>query len=137
MVDRTKRMNLEEDNDSPQNMSALHEQDDPEVDAEEVLPEDPEEYEYLTQEDLLRHEPDAPEYTDMTKYPKMPEDDDENHERFTTGTTGPMAEEYWNPEVTGLEDNEPSSTLRNQMTSEEVYDWLQEPSDQVVVDRYD
>ena len=51
--------------------------------------------------------------------------------------SGPIAKEYWNPEMTGLEDSKPSSTMHNQMTSAEVAEWLQEPSDQVVFDRYD
>ena len=50
---------------------------------------------------------------------------------------GPTAEEYWNPKMTGLEDNEPSSMMHDQMTSAEVSEWLQEPSDQVVFDWYD
>ena len=67
----------------------------------------------------------------------MPEDRIEDHNWPTTGMAGPIAKEYWNPEMTRLEDNEPSSTLHDQMTLEEVYEWLQEPSDQVMFNRYD
>ena len=74
---------------------------------------------------------------DATKNPKIPKGVDEEYNWPTNGMAGPIAEEYWNPEMTGLEDNEPSSTMHNQMTSAEVTEWLQEPSDQVMFDRYD
>ena len=76
------------------------------------------------EEDLQSHESNAPEYTDMAKNPKNPNNEEEEYNWPSTGMTGPTAEEYWNPEVTGLEDNDPSSTLHDQMTSEEVYEWL-------------
>ena len=89
------------------------------------------------EKDLYGQESDAPEYPDATEYTKMPEDKTEDHDWPTTGMAGPTAEEYWNPEMTGLEDNEPSSMMHDQMTSAEVAEWLQEPSDQVVFDWYD
>ena len=88
------------------------------------------------EEDLYGQESDAPEYPDMTEYPEMSERSDNEYDWPTTGMAGPIAEEYWNPEMTGLEDNEPSSTMHDQMTSAEVAEWLQEPSDQVMFDRY-
>ena len=85
------------------------------------------------EEDLYSQESDAPEYPDATENPERV---DEEYDWPTNGMAGPIAEEYWNPEMTGLEDNEPSSMMHDQMTSEEVAEWLQEPSDQVVFDRY-
>ena len=87
-------------------------------------------------EDLYGCKSDAPEHPDATKDPEMPEGGDEEYNWPTTGMAGPIAKEYWNPEMTGWEDNEPSSTMHDQMTSAEVAKWLQEPSDQVVFDRY-
>ena len=75
--------------------------------------------------------------SDVTENPEIPEKVDEEYDWPTNGMAGPAAEEYWNPEMTGLEDNEPSSTLHDQMTTEEVYEWLYEPSEQVVIDWYD
>ena len=47
------------------------------------------------------------------------------------------ANEGWNPKMTGL-DNINSYNLRcNQMTSEEVLEWLEEPSDQPTFEWYD
>ena len=88
-------------------------------------------------EDLYGQESDAPKYPDMTENPEMPEGVDEEYDWPTTGTAGLIAEEYWNSEMTGLENNKPSSMMHDQMTSTEVAEWLQEPSDQVVFDRYD
>ena len=89
------------------------------------------------EEDPYDHEPDAPEYPNATEDTKIPEDEEEEYGWPTTGMAGLIADKYWNPEMTGWEDNEPSSTMHNQMTSEEVYKWLQEPSDQVMFDQYD
>ena len=90
-----------------------------------------------TEEDLYGQESDAPEYPDATEDPEIPKGVDEKYNWPTNGMAGLTADEYWNPEMTGLKDNEPSSTMHNQMTSAEVTEWLQEPSDQVVFDRYD
>ena len=73
----------------------------------------------------------------MTENPEIPEDEDDEYDWPTTRMAGLIANKYWNLKMTGLEDNEPSSMLHDQMTSEEVYEWLQEPSDQVMFDRYD
>ena len=89
------------------------------------------------EEDPYSQESDAPEYPDATEYTEMPEDKTRDHNWPTTGMAGPTAKEYWNPEMTRLEDNEPSSTMHDQMTSAEVTEWLQEPSGQVVFDQYD
>ena len=89
------------------------------------------------EEDPHGYKPDAPEYPDATEDPKMTEGMNEEYDWPTNGMAGPTAKEYWNPEMTGLEDNEPSSTMHDQMTSAEVTKWLQEPSDQVMFDRYD
>ena len=88
-------------------------------------------------EDPYDHEPDVPKYPDTTKDTKIPEDEEEEYSWPTTRMASPIADEYWNPKMTRLEDNEPSSTMHDQMTSEEVYKWLQEPSDQVMFDWYD
>ena len=88
-------------------------------------------------EDLYGHDSDMPEYPDTTKDPEMPKNEDEEYDWPTTGMAGPIAKEYWNPEMTRLEDNEPSSMMHDQMTSAEVSEWLQEPSDQVMFDQYD
>ena len=88
------------------------------------------------EEDPYGQESDAPEYPDATEYPEIPKRSDNEYDWPTNGMAGPTAEEYWNPEMTGLEDNKPSSTMHDQMTSAEVIKWLQEPSDQVVFDRY-
>ena len=88
-------------------------------------------------EEPYSYESDAPEHPDATENPEMPEGGDEEYSWPTNGMAGPTAEEYWNPEMTGLEDSKPSSTMHNQMTSAEVAEWLQEPSDQVVFDWYD
>ena len=85
-----------------------------------------------TEEDPHSNEANAPKYPDATEEPEIPESYNESYEWPTTGMAGPIAEEHWNSEMTGLENNDPSSTLHDQMTSEEVYEWLQEPSDQVV-----
>ena len=89
------------------------------------------------EEDPYGQESDAPEYPDVTEYTEMPEDKTRDHDWPTTGMAGPTAKEYWNPEMTGFEDNKPSSTMHDQMTLAEVTEWLQEPSDQVVFERYD
>ena len=89
------------------------------------------------EEDPYGQESDVPEYPNTTKYTEMPEDRIEDYDWPTTGMAGLTAEEYWNPEITRLEDNEPSSMMRDQMTLAEVTEWLQEPSDQVMFDRYD
>ena len=87
-------------------------------------------------EDLYGHNSDMPKYADAAEYPEIPENEEEDYDWPTTGMAGLIAEEYWNPKMTRLEDNKPSSMLHDQMTSEEVYEWLQEPSDQVVFDQY-
>ena len=89
------------------------------------------------EEDLYGQESDVPEYPNATENPEIPERVDEEYNWPTNGMAGLTAEEYWNPEMTGLEDNEPSSMMHDQMTSAEVTEWLQEPSDQVVFDWYD
>ena len=88
-------------------------------------------------EDPYDHDSDVPKYPDVTEDPEIPKSEDNEYNWPTNGMAGPVAKEYWNPKMTRLEDNEPSSTLHNQMTLEEVHEWLQEPSDQVVFDRYD
>ena len=88
-------------------------------------------------EDPYSHESDALKYPDMTEDPEMPEEECKEYDWPTTGMASLIAEEYWNPKKTGLEDNEHSSMLHDQMTLAEVSEWLQEPSDQVVFDRYD
>ena len=72
------------------------------------------------EEDLYGYKSDAPKHPDTTENPKMPEGVDEEYDWPTNRMAGPIAEEYWNPEMTGLEDNEPSSTMHDQMTSAEV-----------------
>ena len=114
-----------------------YEQENLHINTKEVLTEDPERIDQEGEEDLPGYKPDAPEYTDTTEDPEMSEHHEELHGWPTTRMARPIAEEYWNPEMNGLEDNDHSSTLHDQMTSEEVYEWLQEPSDQVVFDRYD
>ena len=89
------------------------------------------------EEDPYSQESDAPEYPDATEYPEIPERSDNKYDWPTTGMASPIAKEYWNPKMTGLEDNEPSSMMHDQMTLAEVTKWLQEPSDQVVFDWYD
>ena len=89
------------------------------------------------EEDLYGYESNAPKYPDVTEEPEMTEGVDEEYDWPTTRMAGLAADKYWNPKMTGLEDNEPSSTMHDQMTSAEVTEWLQEPSDQVVFDRYD
>ena len=89
------------------------------------------------EEDLYSYDSDTPEHPDTTENPEMPERGDNKYDWPTTGMAGPTAKEYWNPEMTGLEDNKPSSTMHDQMTLAEVTEWLQEPSDQVVFERYD
>ena len=88
------------------------------------------------EEDLYGQESDVPEYPDAAKEPKMTGGVDEEYDWPTTGMASLAADEYWNPKMTGLEDNEPSSTMHNQMTLAEVTKWLQGPSDQVMFDRY-
>ena len=88
-------------------------------------------------EDPYSHDPNAPEYPDTPKDPEMLEEENEEYDWPTTEMAGPIADEHWNPKMTRLEDNEPSSTMHDQMTLDEVYEWLQEPSDQVVFDWYD
>ena len=89
------------------------------------------------EENLYGQESYAPEYPDATEYPEIPERSDNEYDWPTNGMASLTAEEYWNPEMTGLEDNKPSSTMHDQMTLAEVTEWLQEPSDQVVFDWYD
>ena len=89
------------------------------------------------EEDPYGDKSDVHEYPDMTENSKMPGRDDEEYDWPTIGMAGPTAKGYWNPEMTGLEDSKHSSTMHNQMTLEEVVEWLQEPSDQVVFDWYD
>ena len=99
---------------------------------------DPQEIpEAKVKEDPYGHDSNMPDYADATEYPEIPETEEEEYDWPTTGMASPIAKEYWNPEMTRLEDNEPSSTLHDQMTLEEVYEWLQEPSDQVMFNRYD
>ena len=88
------------------------------------------------EEDLYSYESDVPKHPNATEDPEMPEGGDEEHNWPTTGMASPIAEEYWNPKMTRLEDNESSSMMCDQMTSAKVTEWLQEPSDQVVFDRY-
>ena len=82
-------------------------------------------------EDLYNYDP------DVTEDPEIPEIEDEQYDQPTTRMASLIANKYQNPKMTRLEDNEPSSMMHNQMTSEEVYKWLQEPSDQVMFDWYD
>ena len=121
----------EESTESPQYMQDEEELYNGLRDASSDMPE-PE-----AEEDPYGQESDVPEYPDMIKYTEMSEDKTEDYDWPTTRMAGPTAEEYWNPEMTRLEDNEPSSTMHDQMTSAEVTEWLQEPSDQVVFDWYD
>ena len=64
-------------------------------------------------EDLHDHNSNTPEYPDATKYPEIPKNKDKQYDWPTTRMAGLTAKEYWNPEMTRLEDNEPSSMLHN------------------------
>ena len=86
--------------------------------------------------DPYDHDSDMPEYADTTGYPEIPESYKEYDNWPTTGMARPIAEEHWDSKMTRLEDNNSSIMLHDQMTSEEVQEWLQEPSDQVMGDRY-
>ena len=53
------------------------------------------------EEDPYGYKSDTPEHPNATENPKMPERGDEEYNWPTTGMAGPIAEEYWNPEMTG------------------------------------
>ena len=137
MFDMSSLVNSLEDDESIQYMPALYEQENLHANTKEDLTENPEQIGQEAEEDLLSYESNTPEYTDMAEYPEIPKVYIESYGWPTNGMARLTAKEYWNPEMTGLEDNDPSSTLHGQMTSEEVHKWLQEPSDQIVFDRYD